>query len=431
MPKHFKKEFFLFIKILIYYPVNFQFKNLGTRTIECFKRFMQLNLTIVNIKEYLIIFTNSIIENMEKIIFISAGDLSGDIHAANLMNALKALNPEIKFIGIGGNSMIEAGLESLIPLKDISVVGFWEVAKKYHIFRQLFKRCLDIMGKHKFVGFIAVDYPGFNIKLASEARQIGIPVVYYIAPQLWAWGANRAKNLSSVVDLLLAVFPFEVDFFSKFGIKAQYVGHPLLDLPDFDVQPINFVNREKNIVFLPGSRLQEIERHLPLINEIRALLIKSLPDYTFTVAKSPLIDPVLFSALLNDDWIITNDSRATMMKAAAGVIKTGTSTLEAALCGLPFTMFYKTSYISYLMGKNLIKLEYLSLPNILTGSAIVKEFIQKEATAAAISDEVVKIVQNADKWTNLYENLLSIKNLLGDQGASNRAAELIIRELKI
>jgi lipid-A-disaccharide synthase len=380
----------------------------------------------------LIIFTNYLFEIMEKNIFISAGDLSGDIHGANLMKALLQTNPNLRFIGIGGNSMIEAGLQSLIPLKDISVVGFWEVAKKYPTFRRLFDNCLEIMQSKQFAGFIPVDYPGFNIKLAIKARKMGIPVVYYIAPQLWAWGANRAKKLSAAVDLLLAVFPFEVDFFSKYGIRTEYVGHPLLDLPGFNIRPQSLSQREKNIVFLPGSRLQEIERHLPLINKTRTLLKKSLPDYTFTVVKSPLIDSSIFSKLLdNDNWLISDDSRSVMMNAAFGVIKTGTSTLEAALCGLPFAMIYKTSNISYQMGKRLIKLKYLSLANILTDEPLVREFIQKEATAAAIAEEVIRIVNDENVWTNIHEKLLSIRNILGERGASVRAAEIIVKELEL
>jgi lipid-A-disaccharide synthase len=375
---------------------------------------------------------NSLLEIMEKHIFISAGDLSGDIHAANLMKALLKINPELRFVGIGGNSMIEAGLQSLISLEDISVVGFWEVAKKYNLFRHLFNKCFEIMTGGNFIGFIPVDYPGFNIKLAKKVRHIGIPVVYYIAPQLWAWGAGRAKNLATAVDILLAVFPFEADFFSKFGIRTEYVGHPLLDMPDFDIQPLPLNKRKKEIVFLPGSRIQEIHRHMPLINEIRSLLIKSLPNYTFTVVKSPLIDSEKFSRLLSDgSWNVEEDSRAVMRKATAGVIKTGTSTLEAALCGLPFSMFYKTSFISYIMGKNLVKLDYLSLPNILFDSPVVQEFIQNSATAASISKDIFRIVQNENVWNDLHEKLLSIRNLLGARGAAHRAAEIIIKELNI
>ncbi|MGA2298554.1 MAG: lipid-A-disaccharide synthase, partial [FCB group bacterium] len=225
-----------------------------------------------------------------KKIFIVAGDSSGDRYAGRLMAEIKSRKPGIQFLGIGGEEMLKAGLKSIVPLEKISVVGFWEVAKRFNFFRNLIEQCKKILLDENIDLFIPVDYPGFNIRLAGYAKKINIPVFYYIAPQLWAWGKNRAEKLAKVTDKLFVVFPFEVDFFKSKGINADFVGHPLLDSPEFNSNFLKYSERKNIIAFLPGSRNQEIKRHFPLLSKTADLLMQKLPDYEIGIGKSALID---------------------------------------------------------------------------------------------------------------------------------------------
>jgi lipid-A-disaccharide synthase len=367
-----------------------------------------------------------------KKIFISAGDSSGDIHAARLMKHIKELAQDVEFIGLGGSEMLAEGLQSLVPLSSISVVGFWEVFKRFGFFKELLARCEKILSED-VAAFIPVDYPGFNLRLAQKAKRLGIPVAYYIAPQLWAWGKRRAQKLAHSVDFLIVVFPFEVDFFKQFGIDAYYTGHPIMDQPVFNETPKSFVERSKTIAFFPGSRRQEIERHLPLLESVRLVLEKKLEGFDYAIAKSPLIEHDEYSGLLKgcSNWIIEENRFKLLGSSRAGLIKTGTSNLEATLMGLPYAMFYKTSAITYFLGKRLINLDFLSITNILNKRAVIKEFIQNDADPKAIADELAEMATNSVYWNAIHSNLITIKNILGGMGASKRAAGYIVEKLNL
>lgn len=364
-------------------------------------------------------------------IFIVAGDPSGDIHASRLMNEIRQLYPEASFYGIGGRRMQEAGLESLYPMDQISVVGFWEVIKRYSFFKNVLEKSKQVMTEMKCDIFIPVDFPGFNLRLAKYAKTRGVPVYYYIAPQLWAWGRNRAKNLNEIIQKLLVVFPFEKDYFQKFGIECEYVGHPLLDDSDFHLSNDSGNDkREKTIAFLPGSRQQEIVRHMPLYNRVYSLLKKKLPDYKLALSIAPELKKSDYNRFLQENnWTVSHDARELMQTSTAGIIKTGTSTLEAALCELPFAMIYKTSAMTYTLGKNLINLPYISLPNILLNQSVVHEFIQTGAEPGAIATEVEKLISNEEYRKDHISAFIRIRELLGGPGASSRAAGIIVNKL--
>lgn len=366
-----------------------------------------------------------------KKIFICAGDTSGDMHAAKLMKAILNKLPDVQFVGIGGVEMSKLGLKSIIPISEISVVGFWEVAKKYPLFRKLINECKRILREDSIDAFVPVDYPGFNLRLAVAAKEYKIPVVYYIAPQLWAWGANRAEQLARNVDKLLVVFPFEEDYFRKAGIDTKFVGHPLLDIPEY-LQPFNtYSERADRIVMLAGSRKQEIYKHLPLLVSTAEYIHKRLPNYEITFAKSNSIAPELFQlALQNNSYIsLSNDTKSVMLKSKAGIVKTGTSNLEAALSGMPFAMYYITSFVSYQMGKRLINLDYISLVNILEKKFVVQEFIQQDATPQLIGDNILDLINHPDKYEEQQAEFAKIKYDLGGAGAAENAANQIIQFL--
>ena len=361
--------------------------------------------------------------------FISAGDPSGDIHSARLIKKLKEKLPDSTFLGLGGNESKTQGLETLVPLEQISIVGFWEVAKKYFFFKKLLNQCKNILSSNTIDCFIAVDYPGFNIPLANFAKKKGIPVFYYIAPQLWAWGKSRAKKLSNSIDLLLNVFPFEISFFSQYSINCKFVGHPLIDDPAF--RSFNTIeHREKRIAFLPGSRRQEVEKHLPIFADVSKLINNKYPDFEIGIAQSPFVNKAIYKDYINScGWHLWNDSRRLMQTSIAGVIKTGTSNLEAALCGLPFVMVYKASPISYFLGKRLLDLPFVSLPNILLNKEIVKEFIQNSFTPTNIIAELGKIIEDHQYWHSIQASFLEIRYMLGNGSASENASVEIIKAL--
>lgn len=365
---------------------------------------------------------------MKKKFFISAGDPSGDTHAAKLMLSLKAIYPEAEFHGIGGLEMQKVGLTPVVEFKQIAVAGFWEVIKKYNFFKSLLNKCFNHITKENFDAFIPIDYPGFNIRLASLVKQSNVPVIYYIAPQLWAWGKNRANKLRGAVDKLLVVFPFEENYFSDFNIDTTFVGHPILDDARFNNPLPN--NREKIIAFFPGSRKLEIKRHLEILNQTLEILKNKLDGYQFAAACGKYIDKDYLRKELHPVFNIDMTSNFLFEKAEAGTIKTGTSNLEAALAGLPFTMFYKASAINYLIGKNLINTKHVSLVNILLKKSTVKEFIQNDAQPIEIAREVIRIVKDDVYKQTMLNDFNSIRNLLGNKGASDKAAQIITEFIK-
>ncbi len=364
---------------------------------------------------------------MKKTIFISAGDPSGDIHAARLMEKLLLLNPSIEFIGIGGKEMEKWNFTSIVPMEQISVVGFWEVAKRYSFFKKLLQECKDLIKDKNIDLFLPIDYPGFNIRLASFVKEQNIPVCYYIAPQLWAWGKSRTANLQESIDKLFVVFPFEEEFFRNQGIDAKFIGHPLLDDKRFiDIK----LERKNNLIaLLPGSRLQEVKNHLKLfINVIKEA--NKLNDFKFAVAKSSNIDISHFEEILKLENVeLWEDSIELMKVAKIGIVKTGTSNLEAALSGMPFIMIYKTSQLTYNIGKYLINLDYISLVNILQHKSVIPELIQSDANPKNIAKELNSLYLDEDRINFINSEFQHIREKLGEYSASETLAQIIYSEV--
>ncbi len=357
-----------------------------------------------------------------KTFFIVAGESSGDLHGAKLMRALKQQYRGCQFKGIGGDAMRAEGLDSLASLSDIAVVGFYEVAKKYGMFRKLMRVCKTEVASCD--AFIPVDYPGFNIRLSTHAKSIGIPVLYYIAPQLWAWGKKRAAKLAAAIDHLLVVFPFEVEFFEQFGIATTFVGHPLLDEPALKDVPPAISERSNTLALMPGSRQQEIERHMKVMTDAASeFRRRGHADWEVCTA-IPAHLSVNYAELSKANIRVVPQARETMLHASIGLVKTGTSNLEAALCGMPFAMMYRTSALSYGIARRLISLEYISLVNILLGKSVVPELIQQDAQPAAIA-QALSDLSRPELALKQQEEFMAVRNLLGGPGASDAAARRI------
>ncbi len=353
-------------------------------------------------------------------IFITAGDPSGDAHAARLMASIRKRVPDVLFEGFGGPAMEMEGLRTIAHMKDLAVTGFWEVAKRYPYFRELMSTCDRLLETRKPDLFIPVDYPGFNLRLAAKAKRRKVPVAWYIAPQLWAWGKDRATKLADVVTTLLVVFPFEVEFFKGFGIDTRYVGHPLLD----QIADMPTVERGSGVLLMPGSRHHEVSKHVPLLVEtVRQLHTHNVDQ--IKVAKAANVSAEDLSPLRDLGVELVTDSRMAMAEAGAGMIKAGTSTLEAAVLGVPFATFYRTSWLSYEMGKRLVTINSVTMANLLLQQNVIHEYIQHGATPEALSTEILDLLGNDLRRKELFDASEQVREILGGPGASERAADLI------
>lgn len=352
-------------------------------------------------------------------IFIAAGEPSGDLHAARLMEQLRLCIPDVVFEGIGGPAMEMQGLRSMARLKDLAVSGFWEVARRYGFFRALLSRCKHHISTSRPAAFIPVDYPGFNLRLAQHARSLGIPVTWYIAPQLWAWGKNRGSTLANSVSLLLTVFPFEEAFFREFGIKSTYVGHPLLDDEVFTSMP---AHNASTLALFPGSRKQELSHHINILRKMLPLLDTSIQPI---VAAAASIDASLLAPLVDAGASVSTEPRPLLANAGAGLLKAGTSTLEATLLGLPFATFYRTSAVSYALSRRMATVSSVTMANILLARNVVPEFLQSAATPQALAAAAHTLFTDKGQRDTLRAVSEEVRTLLGGPGAARRAAHAI------
>jgi lipid-A-disaccharide synthase len=395
--------------------------------------------------------------------FILAGEASGDQHAAKLMAAIVARAPDTVFAGMGGPKMAAAGLAVAKDLDGMQVTGFWEVAKQYGFFKRVFYQLLDRVKQENPAALICVDYPGFNLRFAREVRKLGIPVLYYIVPQVWAWKAMRARNMAAFVDRCYCVFDFEPPFFNRFGLKAQFVGHPLIDeRKDTDCAQTRALLVPSGtgavIGLFPGSRDNELRHHLrPMIGAVAGTGIGWLKfssetsrhwlaeAETISGLRRPMRPPTGFHRDLAAVWKhgdaidpleVAGAERPPCslsdLAAAAdyNIVKSGTSTLEAGLTGTPMCVVYKSSTISYAIARLLVNIPVVSLVNIVLGRYAVPELLQGEVTAERLAREVARGIQDQAYREKQREILSELPKKLGGPGASGRAAEAMLNFLK-
>jgi lipid-A-disaccharide synthase len=365
--------------------------------------------------------------------FISAGEQSGDMHGAELVKELRAvfLPAALSITGLGGDLMANEGMRQLYHIKDLATVGFIDVIKKYSFFKNAIDHCaLNILAANPDA-VILIDYPGFNLRLAEAIRKsYKGKIIYYISPQLWAWHESRVKQVKKCVDLMLVVFPFEVDFYSKHSISAMYVGHPLTKrIKNFlDSRPpaARTAAETKRITVMPGSRKDEIRKHLPVLIEALKMLGDEIKiDVKFRVA--PGMDDVYgeFKEELKEYSLTKENSYDLIFDSDAVLTKAGTSTMECSLMGTPYLIFYKTSPINYYLLKPIVKVDYLGIINILAGEEIIKEFVQNEFNARNIYQETKKILSDSEYSRSISSKLEKVWEILGNKDASRIAAQYI------
>ena len=369
-------------------------------------------------------------------ILISAGEASGDIHAAAVTAALKRIDSTTEVFGMGGDELRAAGGEVLFDIKDHGVMGFVEVLKKLPDLFKLRREFARVMDERKPDCLVVVDYPGFNMKLAKLAHDKGIPVVSYIAPSAWAWNKGRAKNVAKIVDKVACIFPFEYDVYKEAGAPVEFVGHPLVDIvhPTMErAEAEAWVGKVPGcplVLLMPGSRLMEIERMLDVILEGAKLLKKQMPEVQFAMPRAGTIPIEMLQGKIKASGLdvkITEGHNYDLFSVADLALATsGTVTLEAAMCGLPSVILYRTSAITAFIARRVINIPNIGLPNIVAGRQILPELLQEELTPAKLAATAVELLA-PERRPQLEANLAYMKERLGEPGAVNRVAQLILR----
>lgn len=362
--------------------------------------------------------------------YIIAGEASGDLHASNLMKAIKQKDQNADFRFWGGDLMQKQGGTLVKHYRDLAFMGFLEVVQNLKTILGNIKFCKKDILENKPDVLILVDYPGFNLRIAKFAKELGIKVVYYISPQLWAWKEGRVETIKKYVDEMLVILPFEKDFYKKHQVEAHFVGHPLLDaiegLPPIDIQEFkkeNQLNDKEIIALLPGSRKQEVSKMLETMLSVR----NDFPNYQFVIAGAPSLDKDFYEQFVDDDvHFVSNRTYDLLRCSKAALVTSGTATLETALLNIPEVVCYKGSRISYEIGKRLIKnIRYISLVNLIMDKEVVTELIQNDLNTKNLAIELNKIL-NTKKREEVLNNYEILRTKLGGSGASQNAAELIV-----
>lgn len=374
-----------------------------------------------------------------KNVLMVAGEVSGDLHGSNLVKAMQRLDPGIRFCGLGGEKMAQAGVEILMPASKLAVIGIFEVlSKSFSIIDARFK-LNNHLKKQPPDLLILIDYPGFNLPLAQRAKKNGLKVLYYISPQIWAWRRGRLKKISKVVDRMAVILPFEKDFYQNSGIKVEYVGHPLLDhipednLPEDNHKDNQLQKRAPIIGVLPGSRIQEIKRLLPVMIKALEMTSPHYPDMKIILPLSTMINDELIE-LVNHFLrqtalkihILRQDLHQALKGCDLALVTSGTATLETAIMEIPMIIVYRVSLLSSWIGKMVVKVPYIGLVNLVAGREVVPEFVQNEVTPQKLADEIISILQNSEKREEMVRDLRRVKEMLGGPGASERTARIAL-----
>ena len=369
--------------------------------------------------------------------YIIAGEASGDLHAANLMKEIKLQDPEADFRCWGGDLMEQQGGDIVKHYKDLAFMGFWEVATNLNTILRNMKICkIDILLYEPDV-VVLVDYPGFNLRIAEFAKENHFRVVYYISPQIWAWKTGRIHKIKKVVDRMMTILPFEKAFYAKYDYEVDYVGHPLLDAVSNDIKQreevinfrsINHLDDRPIIALLPGSRKQEIVKILPVMLQ----MIDQYPDYQFVVSVVPWLPIALYDDFLKEKNVSTVVSQTypLVLNAELALVTSGTATLETAILGTPQVVCYSTSALSYRIAKSLVKnVKYISLVNLVLDKMAVTELIQQDLNRNKLKVEMDKLLFDEAAKRQLSEDYQLLLEKLGNEGASKRAAAIVVKTL--
>ncbi|KAA6434069.1 lipid-A-disaccharide synthase [Dyadobacter flavalbus] len=366
--------------------------------------------------------------------YLVAGERSGDLHGSNLIKGIRENDPDAQFRGWGGDMMEAEGLELVKHYKDTAYMGFLEVILNLHKISGFLKECKTDILNYKPDALILIDYPGFNLRIAAFARKKGLKVFYYISPKVWAWNQKRALRIKENVDHMFVIFPFETEFYSKYDYKVDYVGNPLMDAiasfrPDPDFRSKNQIPADKPVIaLLPGSRQQEITGMLDMMLRTQP----HFPDHQFVIAGVSNLPASLYQRYVSaHNAIIVYESTYDLLAIAeAALVTSGTATLETALFNVPEVVCYKTSGLSYVIAKQLIRVPYISLVNLIMKKETVRELIQSELNEANLVNELKQILPGGSKHQAQMNDYGVLRELVGESGASVKAGRLMVEYLK-
>lgn len=369
---------------------------------------------------------------------LSAGEASGDNYGAQLIEALHHLSPQANFFGMGGDKMAEAGCDLQVHAKEVAVVGLVEVITHLPTIRNRFNHLVKEAKRRKPDAAILVDFPDFNLRLARDLHALGIPVFYFVSPQLWAWRTGRVELIKKYVRKMIVIFPFEQEFYRQHGVDVSYVGHPLAYQPLPEISRQEFAVRHRLhpakswIAFLPGSRRKEVRLNLPVMVEAIELLDKQDRKFEYLL-------PV--ASTLDKEWVryqlgpahtrirLTENAQATVMHSRAAVVASGTATVESALTGTPFVVVYRLSPLTWLLGRRLVSLDTFAMPNLIAGRKIVPELIQSGFTAEAVVRELAAILPEGKPRRKMQSDLKEVAEKLRQSGGDEEPAARAAREI--
>ena len=373
-----------------------------------------------------------------KSIFWIVGEKSGDLHASKVIEKFKATVPHVQHVGIGGPLMQRQGLKTLFPFEKFSIMGFVEVLIHLPFIFKVEQAIKKYLKEHEPDLVILVDYPGMNLRIAKIASDLHLRVLYYICPQFWAWKHHRVHKLKEYCDHVACIFPFEKELLDMHGINSTYVGHPVTEEIKLDLDKDKFAKffeldaNKKWISFFPGSRNSEVEKMLPVYIETIKKLQKIKPDYQFLVSKSNTVSSQLFKKYLDTQqsvYTIDGYNYEMMKHSDFMIVKSGTTTIEAASLGTPFAIVYKVNKLSYHIAKKVIRVKYIGLPNIVFDEPVLPELIQDDFNPDKIIDTILSFMDSPEKYNQVCAKLSTINALLGQQSASNSVAEIMLNTL--
>ena len=373
-------------------------------------------------------------------IMLSAGEASGDLHGANLAEALKAVDPQVELIGMGGEQMRKAGVRIVYDIKNLGVIGIGEIIKKIPFFYKLRTFLVNTMKEEKPDALVCIDYPGFNMKLIEKAKEAGIPVIYYILPTIWAWHKSRGNVIAEYTDLAVSLFPFEAEMYKKMGTNVVYGGHPLLDTvkpsmsKDEAYSFFGLQQEKKTVLFMPGSRVQEVQSLYGKMLAAGKLLQDKVEGLQFMVPKASTIDRHMLEEAAREANLevhIGEERVYDMMNIAdAAICASGTATLETALMGVPTLLVYRVNVLTYWLSKILVHLDSIGLPNIISGHRIMPELWQDEVTPENIEAAVLPWLVDAAAAEEARHLMAGVRCQMGEAGAVRRTAEIISEFVK-
>lgn len=377
-------------------------------------------------------------DRLKKKVMIVAGEASGDLHGANLVRAMHRLDSSLEFYGVGGQKMKLAGVRQIADAADMAVVGLTEVFSKLGMILRVMRRLKKSLLEERPALVILIDYPDFNMPLAKAATKKGFKVFYYISPQVWAWRRGRIGQIKKYVTKMAVILPFEAEMYHQARVDAVFVGHPLLDVvktgytrPEA-LHKFNLEDGTTTVGILPGSRLSEVTKLLPEMLKTALILKEKLPAVQFVLPLADTLDQDYIAAMLQphqdelDIKIIRNEIYDVLAVCDAAMVASGTATLETALIGTPMIIVYKMSPFSFLMGRLFVNVSHIGLANIIAGRTIVPELIQRDANPERMAKELLAILTDEERKTQIRKDLSGIREKLGSPGAAQRAAQLAL-----